>query len=76
MTARHLSFPHNLTPGQRRCIEAIRKHGTFSAAAGALQIAEGTLANTLKKARMRGDTKTTAELVRMYRAATAGATTA
>lgn len=69
MSARLLPFPHNLTPGQVRCIEAVKRHGTFAAAAVSLRIAEGTLAKTLKKARMRAEVGNTADLVRRYVAA-------
>lgn len=71
MSHRLLPWPHNLTPAQRRTIEAIRTHGTYKAAAAALGISPGTVDMHLGTARMRARVTTTAALVERYEEAKA-----
>ena len=66
---RTLPFPHNLTPGQRRCIEAVRDHGKHTVAAMVLGLAERTFDRHLQRARLRAGVNTTAALVERYEAA-------
>jgi hypothetical protein len=70
MTTRGLPFPRNLTPGQVRCIVAVREHGNQAQAAAAIGISHHTLDHALGKARLRAGAKTTAALVDRYTAAT------
>lgn len=71
MSTRLLPFPHNLTPGQVRCVVAVREHGKQADAAQAIGISFHTLDHALGKARMRAGVRTTAELVERYTAAVA-----
>lgn len=60
---RHFAFPDSLTPAQRRCIEAVRQHKTFKAAAHALGVSDRTVGMHLEKARLRAGVKTTEALI-------------
>lgn len=60
---RLLPFPESLTPGQRRCIEAVQRTGTFRAAAAALGLSEKTVNQHVDKARQRAGVTTTADLL-------------
>lgn len=66
---RSLPFPHNLAPSHCRYIEAVEAHSTVEAAAEALGVSALTLANGLKKARLRAGVTRTTELVERYQAA-------
>ena len=70
IATRNLPFPQNLRAAQRRYIEAVDRNGTLPAAARALGISPSTIHAHLATARMRTGTKSTADLVRMYRQAT------
>lgn len=70
IATRSLPFPDNLSGCQRRYIEAVHEHGTFAAAAEALGLSPSTVHSHLHTARMRVGVDSTAELVRMYLAAT------
>lgn len=65
-SSRLLPFPHNLSPGHRRHIEAVHEHGNQLEASKALQIAPKTLQHSLARARMRAGVETTAELLDRY----------
>lgn len=61
--SRSLPFPHNITAGQRECIEAVGKHGSLDAAAQAMGLSRHTMNNQLTRARLRVGVHTTRELV-------------
>lgn len=63
---RTLPFPQNLCQSQRRYVEAVHEHGSIAGAAVALRVAEGTVKNGLKKARLRAGVTTTDALVERY----------
>jgi hypothetical protein len=69
VSSRNLPFPHNLSPGQKRVIEAIEAHGTVVAASVALSITAKTASQYLVKARRRAGVTTTKALVERYRTA-------
>lgn len=69
IATRHLPFPENLSPAQRRYIEAVDLKGTLPAAAKLLGLSPSTLKSHLFTARIRVGVKSNAELVRMYRQA-------
>lgn len=60
---RGLPFPQNLTPAQRRVVEAYRRHGSYKAAATALGISDTTVDMHLEKARRRAGVTSTAALL-------------
>ena len=68
---RCLPFPQNLAPSHRRYIEAIQQFGTVEAAARAIGVSAMTVANGLKKARLRAGVDRTTDLLERYRNAKA-----
>lgn len=66
----HLPFPQNLTPGERRALEAVIEHGTHTEAARQLGVKECTVYSQLWQARMKADVSTIVQLVVKYLRAT------
>lgn len=69
VSSRNLPFPHNLSPAQRRSIEAVDRWGTIVAAAKAMGLADKTIGHQLMHARRRAGVETTDALVKLYRGA-------
>lgn len=70
VSSRNLPFPHNLSPGQRRSIESVDRHGTIVVASKATGLAIKTISAYLSSARRRAGVTTTAALVQRYREVT------
>lgn len=65
---RGVPFPDNLTPAERRSIQAVMAHGKLTAAAQAVGISYDTINTQIRDARQKAGVHKTVELVEVFKA--------